>query len=117
MAFLLNLNFYKNKHYLEKKIFKAFLNNFDLDCREKGLGDKIIEKKIFEISNLVNYQFFQYKESINNKKLLRISLNKFFIFSTIDNKISPLESYVHKQNLYLQKLNFNSLLDTNIFLD
>ena len=114
---LLNLNIHKNKYYLEKKLFKAFLNNFDLDFREKGLGDKIIEKKIFEISNLVNYQFFQYKESINNKKLLKISLNEFFIFITIDNKISSLESYVHKQSLYLKKLNFNSLLDSKIFLD
>ena len=114
---LLNLNIHKNKYYLEKKLFKAFLNNFDLDFREKGLGDKIIEKKIFEISNLVNYQFFQYKESIYNKKLLKISLNEFFIFSTIDNKISLLESYIYKQNLYLQKLNFNSLLDKQIFLD
>ena len=114
---LLNLNIHKNKYYLEKKIFKAFLNNFDLDFREKGLGDKIIEKKIFEISNLVNYQFIQYKKSINNKKLLRNILNKFFIFNTIDNKINLLESYVHKQNLYLQKLNFNSLLDKKIFLD
>jgi len=114
---ILSLNIYKNKYYLEKKIFKAFLNNFDLDFREKGLGDKIIEKKIFEISNLVNYQFVQYKETINDKKLLRIILNKFFIFNTIDNKINLLESYVHKQNLYLQKLNFNSLLDKKIFLD
>ena len=114
---LLNLDIYKNKYYLEKKIFKAFLNNFDLDFREKGLGDKIIEKKIFEISNLVNYQFIQYKDSISNKKLLRNVLNKFFIFSTIDNKISLLENYVNKQNQYQQKLNFNSLLDTNIFLD
>ena len=114
---LLSLNIYKNKYYLEKKIFKAFLNNFDLDFREKGLGDKTIEKKIFEISNLVNYQFVQYKESINDKKLLRNILNKFFIFNTIDNKINLLESYVHKQNLYLQKLNFNSLLDKKIFLD
>ena len=114
---LLNLNIHKNKYYLEKKLFKLFLNNFDLDFREKGLGDKIIEKKIFEISNLVNYQFIQYKESMNNRKLLRNILNKFFIFSTIDNKISFLEGYVHKQNLYLQKLNFNSLLDTKIFLD
>tara|TARA_A100001015_G_scaffold153537_1_gene170417 strand:+ start:1718 stop:2230 length:513 start_codon:yes stop_codon:yes gene_type:complete len=114
---LLSLNLYKDKYYLEKKLFKAFLNNFDLDFREKGLGDKIIEKKIFEISNLVNYQFFQYKESINDKKLLKISLNEFFIFSAIDNKISSLESYVHKQSLHLQKLNFNSLLDKKIFLD
>ena len=114
---LLNLNIHKNKYYLEKKLFKAFLNNFDLDFREKGLGDKIIEKKIFEISNLVNYQFIQYKDSISNKKLLRNVLNNFFIFSTINNKISLLENYVHRQNQYLQKLNFNSLLDTNIFLD
>ena len=114
---LLNLNIHKNKYYLEKKLFKAFLNNFDQDFREKGLGDKIIEKKIFEISNLINYQSIQYKKSITNKKLLRNSLNKFFIFSTIDNKISLLESYIYKQNLYLQKLNFNSLLDTKIFLD
>ena len=114
---LLSLNIYKNKNYLEKKLFKAFLNNFDLDFREKGLGDKIIEKKIFEISNLVNYQFIQYKVSLSNKKLLRNVLNKFFIFSTINNKISLLENYVHRQNQYLQKLNFNSLLDTKIFLD
>ena len=114
---LLNLNIHKNKYYLEKKLFKAFLNNFDLDFREKGLGDKIIEKKIFEISNLVNYQFIKYKESISNKKLLRNVLNKFFIFSTVDNKISLLENYVHKQNQYLKKLNFNSLIDTKIFLD
>ena len=114
---LLNLNIHKNKYYLEKKLFKAFLNNFDLDFREKGLGDKIIEKKVFEISNLVNYQFIKYKESISNKKLLRNVLNKFFIFSTIDNKISLLENYVNKQNQYQQKLNFNSLLDTKIFLD
>ena len=39
------------------------------------------------------------------------------IFNTIDNKINLLESYVHKQNLYLQKLNFNSLIDKKIFLD
>ena len=114
---LLNLNVYKNKYYLEKKLLKVFLNNFDLDLREKGLGDKIIEKKIFEISNLVNYQFIQYKKSITNKRLLRNSLNKFFIFNTKDNKINLLESYIHKQNIYLQKLNFNSLLDTKIFLD
>ena len=114
---LLNLNIYKNKYYLEKKLFKAFLNNFDLDFREKGLGDKIIEKKIFEISNLVNYQFIKYKESISNKKLLKNVLNKFFIFSTVDNKISLLENYVHKQNQYLKKLDFNSLIDTKIFLD
>ena len=114
---LLNLNIYKNKYYVEKKLFNAFLNNFDLDFREKGLGDKIIEKKIFEISNLVNYQLIQYKEAITNKKLLRNSLNKFFIFSTIDNKISLLESYIYKQSLYLQKLNFNSLLNTKVFLD
>ena len=114
---LLNLNIYKNKYYLEKKLFKAFLNNFDLDFREKGLGDKIIEKKIFEISNLVNYQFVQYKESINDKKLLRNILDKFFIFNTIDNKNNLLENYVHKQNQYLKKLNFNSLIDTKIFLD
>ena len=114
---LLSLNIYKDKYYLEKKLFKAFLNNFDLDFREKGLGDKIIEKKIFEISNLVNYQFIKYKESISNKKLLRNVLSKFFIFSAIDNKISLLENYVHKQNQYLKKLNFNSLIDTKIFLD
>ena len=114
---LLNLNIYENKYNLEKKLFKAFLNNFDLDFREKGLGDKIIEKKIFEISNLVNYQFIKYKESISNKKLLRNVLNKFFIFSTVDNKISLLENYVHKQNQYLKKLDFNSLIDTKIFLD
>ena len=114
---LLNLNIHKNKYYLEKKLFKAFLNNFDLDFREKGLGDKIIEKKIFEISNLVNYQFIKYKESISNKKLLRNVLNKFFIFSTVDNKISLIENYVHKQNQYLKKLDFNSLIDTKIFLD
>ena len=114
---LLSLNIYKNKYYLEKKVFKAFLNNFDLDFREKGLGDKIIEKKIFEISNLVNYQFVQYKESINDKKLLRNILNKLFIFNTKDNKINLLENYVHKQYLYLQKLDFNSLLDKKIFLD
>ena len=114
---LLNLNIHKNKYYLEKKLFKAFLNNFDLDFREKGLGDKIIEKKIFEISNLVNYQFIQYKDSISNKKLLRNVLNKFFIFSTVDNKISLIENYVHKQNQYLKKLDFNSLIDTKIFLD
>ena len=114
---LLNLNNHKNKIYIEKKLFIAFLNNFDLDFREKGFGDKTIEKKIFEISNLVNYQFIQYKESINNKKLLKNNLKKFFIFSSIDNKISLLENYVHKQNLYLQKLNFNSLLGTKIFLN
>ena len=114
---LLNLNNHKNKYYIEKKLFIAFLNNFDLDFREKGFGDKTIEKKIFEISNLVNYQFIQYKESINNKKLLKNNLKKFFIFSSIDNKISLLENYVHKQNLYLQKLNFNSLLGKKIFLN
>ena len=113
----LNLNTHKNKFYFEKKLLKAFLNNFDLDFREKGLGDKIIEKKVFEISNLVNYQFVQYKKSINNKKLLRNSLKKFFIFSKIDNKISLLESYIHKQELYLKKLKFNSLIDAKIFLD
>ena len=114
---LMNINIFKNKYYFEKNLVKAFLNNFDLDFREKGFGDKIIEKKIFEISNLVNYQFIQYKESINNKKLLKNNLKKFFIFSSIDNKISLLENYVHKQNLYLQKLNFNSLLGTKIFLN
>ena len=114
---LINLNAHKNKFFFEKKILKAFLNNFDLDFREKGLGDKLIEKKIFEISNLVNYQFFQYKASINNKKLLKISLNKFFIFNKIDNKINKLVSYIHNQNIYLQKINFNSVIDAKIFLD
>ena len=114
---LLNLNIHNNKFNLEKKLFKTFLNNFDLHFREKGLGDKVIEKKIFEISQLVNYQFIKYKKSIINKKLLRKSLNEFFIFSKIDNKISLLESYVHKQNIYLKELNLNSSLNTKIFLD
>ena len=114
---LMNINIFKNKYYFEKNLVKAFLNNFDLDFREKGFGDKIIEKKVFEISNLVNHQFFQYKKSLTNKKLLRNCLNKFFVFYKKDYKINVLERYIHKQNLYLQKLNFNKKSDMKIFLD
>ena len=114
---LIHLDSCENKYYFEKNIVKAFLNNFDLDFREKGVGDKLIEKKIFEISNLVNHQFFQYKKSLTNKKLLRKCLKKFFVFHKKGNKINILESYIHKQNVYIQTLNFNKPTDTKIFID
>jgi|OM-RGC.v1.021125456 Uncharacterized conserved protein len=114
---LINISYFKKKHIFEKKILKAFLNNFDLDFREQGYGDKLIEKKIFEISNLINYQFIQYKKSFNNKILLRNILNKFFKFYNLDNKTIFLEKYIHKQNIYIRSLKPNKLLNKNIFLD
>ena len=44
-----NKKFFRTK--LSNKIFKIFLYQIDLFLRENGYGDKIIEKKIFEISN------------------------------------------------------------------
>ena len=42
---LIHLDTCENKYFFEKNIVKEFLNNFDLDFREKGVSDKLIEKK------------------------------------------------------------------------
>ena len=114
---LMNIKTYKKNKRFEEKIFKAFLYNFDLEFREKGLGDKIIEMKVFEISNLMNYQIFQYKKSLTNRTLLISILKDHFTFNKLNNKIILLEYYFHKQNNHLQSVNFDKIQINKIFLD
>ena len=52
------------------------------------MGDKLIEKKIFEIVNLVNYHLIEYKENLNQEKSLILILKKFFIFNDLDNNLN-----------------------------
>lgn len=106
-----NITFYKNK------IFKLFFNNFDLEFREKGMGDKLIEKKIFEIVNLVNYHLIEYKENLNQEKSLILILKKFFIFNDLDNNVKYLERYINKQNNHLKNVDFTKNFNQKIFLD
>ncbi len=115
---LINLNNHtKNIFFFEKKIFKSFFNNFDLEFREKGMGDKLIEKKIFEILNLVNYHLIEYKENLKQDKSLSHILKKFFIFKDLENKIKYLECYIKKQNNHLKTVDFTKNLNQKIFLD
>ena len=106
-----NITFYKNK------IFKLFFNNFDLEFREKGMGDKLIEKKIFEIVNLVNYHLIEYKENLNQEKSLILILKKFFIFNDLDNNVKYLERYINKQNNHLKNVDFTKNFNQKIFLE
>ena len=110
-----NKRFFKDR--LSNKIFKIFLYQIDLFLRENGYGDKIIEKKIFEISNLAINQFNEYYlVKVNNDQILfnKIIKRNFNKNSKINN-ISGLKKYIDVQYHKLSKVNFFDKINHNVF--
>ena len=109
---MISLETNKNNKYfrvkLSNKIFKIFLYQIDLFLREKGYGDKTIEKKSFEISNLAVIQFNNYYSALisNNEKLFyEVIKNNFNVNSKINN-ISSLKKYIDIQYEKLSNIDF-----------
>ncbi len=114
---MISLDSNKNKKFfrtkLSNKIFKVFLYQIDLFLREKGYGDKTIEKKIFEISNLAITQFNDYYSVIisNDQELFyKIIKNNFKI-----NNISSLKKYIDIQYEKLLCINFFAKINQHTF--
>jgi len=110
-----NNKFFKIK--LSNKIFKIFLYQIDLFLREKGYGDKIIEKKNFEISNLAIIQFNNYHSimiSDDQKLFNKIIKNNFNISSKMTN-ISSLKEYIDIQYQKLSNVDFFDKINQDTF--
>ena len=118
---MISLDSNKNKKFFRirfsNKIFKIFLHQIDLFLREKGYGDKTIEKKIFEISNLAIIQFNNYNSVLisDDKKLFnKIIKNNFNINSKINN-ISGLKKYIDIQYEKLSNIDFFAKINQDTF--
>ena len=118
---MISLDSNKNKKFfrikLSNKIFKIFLYQIDLFLREKGYGDKTIEKKIFEISNLAVIQFNNYYSVIisDDKKLFNKIIKDNFNINSNMNNISSLKNYIDIQYERLSNIDFFAKINQNTF--
>jgi len=118
---MISLDINKNKKFfrikLSNKIFKFFLYQIDLFLREKGYGDKTIEKKIFEISNLAIIQFNNYYSVIisGDQKLFNKIIKKYFYIDSKINNISGLKNYINIQYEKLSNIDFFDKINQDTF--
>ena len=118
---MISLDSNKNKKFfrikLSNKIFKNFLYQIDLFLRENGYGDKTIEKKIFEISNLSIIQFNNYYSVIisDDQKLFNKIISNNFNINLKINNISGLKNYIHIQYEKLSNIDFFAKINQDTF--
>ena len=116
---IINTKFKKNYilSKLNKKIFKYFFEEIDLALRENAYGDKIIEKKIFDINNLIVSQYEEYRILLqtDNNSLLCEVLKKNFYNDNNNNKVSIFERYIKVQLKYLESIDFLNIINQDIF--
>ena len=102
---------------LNKKIFKYFFEEIDFSLRENAYGDKTIEKKIFDINNLIISQYEEYRfilQTDNNSLLCKV-LKKNFYNNFNNNKINNLDRYIKVQLKYLETIDFLNIINQDIF--
>ena len=102
---------------LNKKIFKYFFEEIDFSLRENAYGDKTIEKKIFDINNLIINQYEEYRfilQTDNNSLLCKV-LKKNFYNNFNNNKINILDRYIKMQLKYLETFDFLNIINQDIF--
>jgi len=116
---IINTKFEKNYigFRLNKKIFKYFFEEIDLSFRENAYGDKTIERKIFEINNLIISQYEEYRILLQtgNNSLLSEFLKKNFYNDVNNNKINILDRYIKVQLKYLKSIDFLNVINQDIF--
>lgn len=116
---IINTKFEKNYigFRLNKKIFKYFFEEIDLSFRENAYGDKTIERKIFEINNLIISQYEEYRILLQtgNNSLLSEFLKKNFYNDINNNKINILNRYIKVQLKYLKSIDFLNVINQDIF--
>ena len=118
---MISLDLNKNKKFLSaklsNKIFKFFLYQIDLFLREKGYGDKTIEKKIFEITNLALTQFNNYYSAkiSNDQKLFDKIIRKNFKINSKINNISSLKNYIDIQYEKISNVDFFAEINNDTF--
>ena len=102
---------------LNKKIFKYFFEEIDFSLRENAYGDKTIEKKIFDINNLIITQYEEYRFILqtDNNSLLCEVLKKNFYNDFNSNKINNLDRYIKVQLKYLETIDFLNIINQDIF--
>ena len=94
----------KNK---SNKLFNIFLFEIDASLREKGLGDKIIEKKVTEVANSLLFKSQIYKIALfkNNNYLKKVVEKHIYNNSKINDKyINMIVDYIKTQKEFLSKV-------------
>ena len=94
----------KNK---SNKLINIFLFEIDASLREKGLGDKIIEKKVTEVANslLLKSQIYKIALFKNNNYLKKVVEKHIYNNSKIHSKyINMIVVYIKTQEKFLSKV-------------
>ena len=105
IMFFLN-NHGKTGKKISNKLIKIFLFEIDASLREKGLGDKIIERNVLTITNslLSNSQMYN-RALINNDYLKKVVARYIYNNSKINIKyINMIVGYIKIQKEFLSKV-------------
>ena len=106
----------KNK---SNKLINIFLFEIDASLREKGLGDKIIEKKVLEVANSLLFKSKIYKIAFNKDKnyLKKVVEKHIYNNSKINSKyINMIVVYIKTQKEYLSKVDLLLYTKQKIFI-
>ena len=106
----------KNK---SNKLINIFLFEIDASLREKGLGDKTIEKKVLEVENSLLSKFQIYKIALikNNNYLKTVVEKHIYNNSKINSKyINMIVDYIRTQKEFLSKADLLLHKKQNIFI-
>ena len=103
--------FFLDKHgktgkKISNKLIKIFLFEIDASLREKGLGDKIIERNVLTITNSLLSKSQMYKRAlINNDSLKKVVARHVYNNFKINIKyINMIVGYIKTQKEFLSKV-------------
>ena len=103
--------FFLNSHgktgkNISKKLINIFLFEIDASFREKGLGEKIIERNVLTITNSLLSKSQIYKRAlINNDYLKKVVAKHIYNNSKINIKyINMIVGYIKTQKEFLSKV-------------
>ena len=117
--------FFLNKHgkpgkNKSNKLVNIFLFEIDASLREKGLGDKIIEKKVLEVANSLLSKSQTYKIALikNNNYLKKVVEKHIYNNSKINDKyINMIVDYIKTQKEFLSKVDLLFHKKQKIFIN
>ena len=101
------------------KLINIFLFEIDASLRERGLGDKTIEKKVLEVENSLLSKFQIYKIALikNNNYLKNVVEKHIYNNSKINSKyINMIVDYIRTQKECLSKVDLLLHKKQNIFI-
>ena len=118
IMFFLNSHGKSGKN-ISNKLIKILLFEIDASLREKGLGDKIIERKVLEMKNSLLSKSQIYKRAlINNDYLKKVVAKHIYNNSKINIKyINMIVDYIETQKDFLSKVDLLFHKKQKIFIN